>query len=80
MLAYVRTQVCSACSYRSVDAHHVTSKGSGGDDTLNNLMPLCRVHHSEIHQIGNSRMCEKYGGVKSWFVKYKRYDQLERAI
>ena len=33
------------------DAHHVTTRGAGGPDA-ENLVPLCRTHHSELHQMG----------------------------
>ncbi len=33
----------------SVDVHHIASRGSGGDDTLENLICLCRRHHTRAH-------------------------------
>ncbi len=47
--------------------HHVKSRGAGGGDTADNLMPLCAEHHREIHQIGPSGMGEKYPIIKHWF-------------
>lgn len=42
------------------DAHHWKTRGSGGTDALNNLAPLCRVHHVEVHQIGVKTFFRKY--------------------
>jgi len=36
---------------RVADAHHMVSRGAGGADA-ENVVPLCRVHHSEFHQMG----------------------------
>jgi len=43
-----------------VTAHHKKSVGAGGDDSLENLMPLCTKHHTEIHQIGKQSFKKKY--------------------
>jgi hypothetical protein len=31
------------------DAHHIATRGSGGDDALENLVCLCRRHHNLVH-------------------------------
>jgi hypothetical protein len=49
----------SACTI-GTDAHHVKSRGSGGGDEPENLMPLCRVHHTEIHLTGHSQFVKRY--------------------
>jgi hypothetical protein len=53
--AHKRDGVClygliakDGCS-SGVDAHHIQTKGSGGDDDLKNLICLCRRHHNEAH-------------------------------
>jgi hypothetical protein len=46
--------------------HHVRSRGSGGDDVPENLMPLCARHHAEIHQVGTIKMASKYSIVRQW--------------
>ena len=30
-----------------LDPHHIKTKGSGGDDTKENLITLCRKHHDQ---------------------------------
>lgn len=52
MLAEIRTQPCAVCGLVPCDAHHIRSRGAGGDDTADNLMPLCRDHHQEVHRVG----------------------------
>jgi hypothetical protein len=44
----------------STVAHHIKSKGSGGPDEEWNLLPLCYVHHTEIHKRGPSYMIQQY--------------------
>ena len=41
------------------DPHHVRSKGAGGRDR-SNLVPLCRIHHTECHTIGRITFEDKY--------------------
>ena len=36
---------CSA----GFDVHHIASRGAGGDDTLENMICLCRAHHNRAH-------------------------------
>ena len=61
-------KTCAICfnSYGTV-AHHIKSKGSGGDDIRENLICLCMKHHSEIHQIGMKTFFNKYWG-DSWIM------------
>ena len=33
-----------------LDPHHIKTKGSGGDDTRENLITLCRKHHNEAQE------------------------------
>ena len=32
-----------------LDAHHIDTRGSGGDDVVENLITLCRKHHNLAH-------------------------------
>jgi hypothetical protein len=81
LLAVVRTLPCTACSTRNPyearaaiadgfdcksDAHHVKTKGSGGDDVVTNVMPLCRTHHQQWHRIGMSAMRSAFPTVAYW--------------
>lgn len=76
----VEWQRCVACGKQGPnDAHHVTTRGAGGGDTWDNLMPLCRVCHSEWHQIGPSKMIKKYDKIYQWLKEKQREDVLEKV-
>ncbi|RXE83192.1 putative HNHc nuclease [Lactiplantibacillus plantarum] len=59
-----RHRVCIICGNRA-DIHHVDVIGAGlnrthVDHTKRHVMALCRVHHSEIEQIGSVAFSAKY--------------------
>ena len=42
--------VCEVCGRKgATEKHHKKSKGSGGDDTEENLIEVCRICHKKIH-------------------------------
>ena len=42
--------ICELCGTRGqTEKHHIKSKGSGGDDTKENLIEVCRKCHTKIH-------------------------------
>lgn len=44
---------CCVCGYDKIlNYHHIVYKENGGKDNLNNIMPLCPNHHSEVHYCG----------------------------
>jgi len=64
--------------------HHLTSRGSqnlppGVElESPENKMPLCFLHHEEIHRsIG--RMLDKYYFVSDWLIQNGRVDIIEKA-
>jgi hypothetical protein len=59
-----RNRSCFICRTFPSDPCHIKTVGSGGDDSDSNLIALCRVHHTEQHQIGFFKMCEKYPFLK----------------
>lgn len=65
-LDFVRKQSCISCGSRPVDAHHIKSRGSGGSDSLWNLLPCCRKCHSLVHHIGLRKYAEKYLNVSNF--------------
>lgn len=72
LLAEVRKRGClTGCPRKPVDAHHVVSRKAGGGDTLDNVVPLCRIHHTEWHQQGASGMSQKYPSVQRWLENAK---------
>jgi len=42
------------CTARRCDAHHIAHWGDGGSTSLDNLMLLCRRHHTLVHEGGVS--------------------------
>lgn len=58
--------------------HHLTTKGRFGDDVVENLMPLCKAHHTEIH-MGLTKMIQKYPTVLYWLEAAGRSDIIERS-
>ena len=59
-----RHRVCMVCGNRA-DIHHVDVIGAGlnrthVDHTKRRVMALCRIHHSEIEQIGSVAFSAKY--------------------
>ena len=48
--------ICSICGKKTqTDKHHKKSKGSGGNDTKENLIELCRICHTKVHA-GNIKL------------------------
>lgn len=42
--------VCEICGKKgATEKHHKKTKGSGGNDTEENLIEVCRICHTKIH-------------------------------
>lgn len=63
LLKSVKSERCVICGKDS-DPCHIKSRGSGGDDVPENLIPMCRNHHGTQHSIGWSRFIELYPRVE----------------
>lgn len=55
---------CAVCGHKA-ELHHVDRIGMGNDRTKvihigRRCLPLCRVHHAEVDQIGDDALCGKY--------------------
>ena len=64
-LDYVRSLNCLVCFTSSPDPDHLEAIGMGGNrkkPTLKHYscIPLCRLHHTERHSIGNTEFQAKY--------------------
>jgi 5-methylcytosine-specific restriction endonuclease McrA len=70
LIKFVRNQPCLICGKTAPnDAHHVISRGAGGEDEPENLMPLCSGvggHHSMWHQRGILTMSKTFPQVSNW--------------
>lgn len=60
LLKEMQDSPCAVCGQSPSDPHHIRSKGAWGSDTKDNLIPLCRIHHTEIHAIGKKTFATKY--------------------
>ena len=78
-LERVKKLPCAICKKSSFsDPHHITTRGAGGGDTEDNVMPLCRKHHHQWHWLGIKTMIRKYNEVAIWLLAHKRYDIMSR--
>lgn len=62
--ACLMNKKCCICG-KPCDLHHVDAVGLGRDRTeINHIglqcLPLCRVHHTELHGMGNKGFMDKY--------------------
>ncbi|MGW1370677.1 DUF968 domain-containing protein [Providencia hangzhouensis] len=52
-LKWVKSQPCCVCNSIAHDAHHLIGHGQGGMGTKAHdlfTIPLCRIHHDELHK------------------------------
>tara|TARA_R100000655_G_scaffold104286_1_gene151378 strand:- start:7916 stop:8188 length:273 start_codon:yes stop_codon:yes gene_type:complete len=71
----VKTFGCSVCGSSPVDAHHLDTIGMGSNrkkDSYEDFscVPLCRQHHNEWHQCGDTEFYKKYR-INLWRVCYQ---------
>lgn len=74
-----RRQKCFVgnCKVRFCDAHHIRTRGAGGGDEPDNVIPLCRQHHIEVHSQGAKSFAQKYNLPISWEEGYPRRTDLD---
>lgn len=63
-------KACLVCGKRLSCGAHIKSKGSGGDDVPENLLTLCKWHHSEQHNIGIISFAKKYKLVMNFYLAH----------
>jgi len=67
LLAEYQKMNCAACgTWWQVSGHHIRTRGAGGDDVPENLIPLCINCHTEIHKIGPTRFKAKWPHLKQY--------------
>ncbi|WP_243421483.1 DUF968 domain-containing protein [Morganella morganii] len=52
-LQWVKSQPCCVCGQQADDPHHIIGHGTGGTGTKTHdifTIPLCRIHHDELHR------------------------------
>ena len=60
---YDEIKACAACGVQhNVDTHHIITRGARPDleNYMPNCIPLCRVHHIEVHKKGLTYFANKY--------------------
>lgn len=73
LLEVIRELPCIACAAPAPsDAHHIKSRGAGGDDTVWNVISLCREHHSLAHQRGMQYMRLTFPSIRYWLEEAER--------
>lgn len=71
-LKRVREEGCMICLQKA-DAHHLDQGGFGSDYAT---VPLCRMHHTEIHMKGVYQFNVMYG-VDVWEKAWRLYKEYE---
>jgi hypothetical protein len=52
---------CAICFRKARKySHHICTRGSGGCDCPENLLPLCWIHHAEVHASSNADFYDEY--------------------
>ena len=62
-LDYIREKPCLVCGLQPCDPDHLEARGMGGATTKMkdySCVPLCRIHHTERHQMGNYKFENTY--------------------
>lgn len=70
LLADFRVRPCLICGKTPSDPAHIKTKGSGGHDVEENILSLCRSHHSIQHTMSWYKFSEKFPMIK-WALKSK---------
>lgn len=86
LLATYRSMRCCLSEtldcYGPVAGHHIMTRGAGGDDVEDNLIPLCESHHTRrgdsIHQIGPRPFLEMHKCFLGGLAEFKLTKFLER--
>lgn len=83
LLDHIATLPCICCEpgrqTLPTDPHHITTVKNHGDDSAENVMPLCRKHHTQWHKEGPGKLMRKYPAVKTWLELAGRDDVLART-
>ena len=81
-LRYVAQQPCLVCGRKPSDAHHLRfmqprAMGRKASDQF--AVPLCRIHHRLVHQVGNEAAWWKESGIDPIEVARRLWGRTRRA-
>jgi hypothetical protein len=81
-LIFVAAQACLVCRARPADAHHVRyaqPRALGVKASDEYTVPLCRVHHTELHAAGNEKAWWHEMGVDPLAVARELWEESHRS-
>ena len=78
LLKFIKDLPCLCCLHIPSDPDHITTRGAGGNDTADNVWPLCRTHHQQRHYKGLIWMIKNYPALKRWLENENRSDILDK--
>ena len=59
-LQYIREQPCLCCGHIPSDPHHTETGGLAMKGSDYSCIPLCRLHHQDLHTTGKLTFAKKY--------------------
>jgi len=62
----LKNKPCTVCGKSPVDIDHFKTWGSSRDNSLSNLMPLCRQHHTMKGFRGRKFMYDNFKSYAKW--------------
>lgn len=65
--SYHTDMTCLLCTNAATPAH-IKGFGAFGDDTKDNMAPLCGVHHTIQGQMGMTTFASKHPAFKEWLI------------
>ena len=66
--------MCALCNQQAVDVHHITFRSHMGNNTVYNLIALCRYHHEQAHKYQH-----KYFKI-FYDIQKQRYPELNKEM
>lgn len=58
--------ICIVTGQPNSVLHHVKTRGAGGPDKPENLLPICQAIHVEVHAKGLTWAANRYPQIKRW--------------
>lgn len=85
LIDYLKERLeCACCnSPPPVDMDHLTTRGAGGSDTFDNLVPLCRTVSSSCHNLRHAKgiayLAERFPSYRAYLRMIGRFDEITKA-